>query len=78
VAPIEIEARFASFEEYGHPFTLGAGPAPGYCVSLPEGKRAALKERLKQDVGGAGPVSFTTRAWAVSGIRDQGSVIRDQ
>jgi SAM-dependent methyltransferase len=65
VAPIEIETRFASFEDLWQPFTLGAGPAPGYCVSLPEEKRAALKERLKQDVGGAGPISFTARAWGV-------------
>jgi SAM-dependent methyltransferase len=65
VAPIEIETRFASFEDYWQPFTLGAGPAPGYCVSLPEDKRAALKERLMRDVGGDGPVSFTARAWVV-------------
>ena len=65
MAPIEIETRFASFEDYWQPFTLGAGPAPGYCVSLPEDKRAALKARLKQDVRGDGPVSFTARAWAV-------------
>ena len=65
VAPIEIEARFGSFEDLWQPFTLGAGPAPGYCVSLPEDKRAALKARLKQDVGGDGPVSFPARAWAL-------------
>lgn len=65
VAPIEIAARFASFEDLWQPFTLGAGPAPGYCVSLPEDKRAALKQRLMDDVGGAGPVSFPARAWAV-------------
>ena len=65
VAPIEIETRFSSFEDLWLPFTLGAGPAPGYCVSLPEDKRAALKERLRRDVGGDGPISFTARAWAV-------------
>jgi SAM-dependent methyltransferase len=65
VAKIEIETRFASFEDLWQPFTLGAGPAPGYCVSLPEDKRAALKQRLMDDVGGAGPVSFPARAWAV-------------
>jgi SAM-dependent methyltransferase len=70
IAPIEIETWFASFEEYWQPFTLGAGPAPGYCMSLPEDRRAALKERLKQDVGGPGPVSFTARAWAVK-VRNQ-------
>ena len=65
VAPIEIEARFASFEEYWQPFLAGTGPAPGYCMSLPEDKRAALKQRLMEDVAGAGPVSFVARAWAV-------------
>lgn len=65
VAPIEIEARFASFEDLWQPFTLGAGPAPRYCVSLAEDKRAALKARLMEDVGGEGPVSFPARAWAV-------------
>lgn len=65
VDKIEIETRFASFEDFWQPFTLGAGPAPGYCVSLPEDQRAALKQRLMADVGGAGPVSFPARAWAV-------------
>ena len=65
VAPIEIDTLFGSFEDYWQPFTGGAGPAPAYCVSLPEDKRAALKERLRRDVGGDGPVKFTARAWAV-------------
>lgn len=64
VAPIEVETRFASFEDYWQPFTLGAGPAPGYCASLPEEKRAALKERLRQELGD-GPIAFTARAWGV-------------
>ena len=64
-APVEITAHFASFEDLWQPFTLGAGPAPGYCVSLSEDKRAALKQRLMDDVGGEGPVSFVARAWAV-------------
>jgi SAM-dependent methyltransferase len=65
VTPIEIEARFGSFEDYWQPFLAGAGPAPGYCMSLPDDRRAALKARLMADVGGAGPVSFPARAWAV-------------
>jgi SAM-dependent methyltransferase len=65
VAPIEIAARFASFEEYWQPFLAGTGPAPGYCMSLPEDRRAALKQRLMDNFGGAGPVSVPARAWAV-------------
>ncbi|MEZ5832064.1 MAG: class I SAM-dependent methyltransferase [Dongiaceae bacterium] len=66
VAPVEVETRFGSFEDYWQPFLLGAGPAPGYCVNLPDDKRAALKERLKQDLGGGdGPVTLIARSWAV-------------
>ena len=68
VAPIEMEMRFGSFEEYWYPFTLGTGPAPGYCAKLPEDKRAALKERLRQELGD-GPLSFTARIWAVKSAR---------
>lgn len=64
VAPIEIETRFASFEDYWQPFTLGTGPAPGYCASLPEEHRARLKQHLMRQAGGPGPLSFTARAWA--------------
>jgi hypothetical protein len=68
VAPIEIETRFPSFEDFWQPFTLGAGPAPGYCVSLPEEHRARLKALLEQQLG-PGPISFVARAWAVKTVR---------
>jgi SAM-dependent methyltransferase len=68
VAPIEIETRFPTFEDYWQPFTLGAGPAPGYCVSLPEEHRARLKALLEQQLG-PGPITFTARAWAVKTVR---------
>jgi len=66
VAPIEIETTFPSFEDFWTPFTLGAGPAPGYCMSLPEHDRQRLKERLAADVGSDGPVTLVARAWAVT------------
>jgi SAM-dependent methyltransferase len=68
VAPIEIETRFATFEDYWHPFTLGGGPAPGYCASLPGDARARLKAKLGEQLG-PGPLSFTARAWAVKLVR---------
>jgi ubiquinone/menaquinone biosynthesis C-methylase UbiE len=64
VAPIEIETRFDDFEAFWQPFTLGAGPAPGYCMNLPEDRRALLKTRLAEMLGN-GPISLTARAWAV-------------
>lgn len=65
VAPIEVEAGFADFEAFWHPFTLGAGPAPGYAKSLPEDQREKLRERLIARLGGDGPIALTARAWAV-------------
>jgi SAM-dependent methyltransferase len=65
VVPIEIETEFPDFEAFWHPFTLGTGPAPGYCVSLSEHQRAALKSRLARRLGVDGPVRLTARAWAV-------------
>lgn len=64
IAPIEIHTVFADLEAFWHPFTLGAGPAPGYCRSLGEVQRAALKAALAEDFGAARPISLPARAWA--------------
>ncbi|HSM39212.1 MAG TPA: hypothetical protein VK862_00560 [Afifellaceae bacterium] len=64
--PVEILTTFPDFEAFWHPFTLGAGPAPGYCMSLPENKRADLQRQLEQRLGGDGRViRLPARAWAV-------------
>jgi SAM-dependent methyltransferase len=68
IVPIEIETRFPTFEDYWQPFTLGTGPAPGYCVSLEDDHRARLKSLLLQQLG-AGQITFTARAWAVKTMR---------
>ena len=64
IEPIETQTEFADFDAFWHPFTLGAGPAPGYCMSLPVDAREALKRRLAQRLG-AGPIRLAARAWAV-------------
>lgn len=66
-APIEMPTVFKDFEEYWHPFTLGAGPAPGYCTSLGPEPRQRLKERLQQSLPRRedGTIHLKTRAWAV-------------
>ncbi len=69
VAAIEVETRFPDFEAFWHPFTLGAGPAPGYCRSLSEDRRQRLKDHLAARLGGAGPVVLPARAWAVRANR---------
>jgi SAM-dependent methyltransferase len=69
VTPVEIETAFPDFDAFWHPFTLGAGPAPGYCRSLSEEGRERLKARLAEKVGATGPVSLPARAWAVCAER---------
>lgn len=64
---IEAPTVFRDFEDYWRPFTLGAGPAPGYCVSLAPEARERLKERLRASlpVAADGAIHLKARAWAV-------------
>ncbi len=65
--PIEAPTVFRDFEDYWRPFTLGAGPAPGYCVSLDPDARQRLKERLEKSLprDPDGAIPLKTRAWAI-------------
>jgi SAM-dependent methyltransferase len=65
--PIEVATVFRDFEDYWHPFTLGAGPAPGYCASLPPEARQRLKERLQDSLprDADESIALKARAWAV-------------
>lgn len=67
---IETPAVFKDFEDYWHPFTLGAGPAPGYCMSLDPDARQRLKERLHDSLprGADGSIPLKTKAWAIKAI----------
>ena len=67
---IEIETVFTDFEDYWLPFTLGAGPAPGYCASLAADARQRLKELLDDSLprNADGSISLKARAWAVRAV----------
>jgi hypothetical protein len=64
---IEVPTVFKDFEDLWHPFTLGAGPAPGYCVSLDPQARARLRETLRDSIPCRqdGSIALKARAWAV-------------
>lgn len=66
---IDVPTPFASFEEYWQPFLGGQGPAPAYAMSLAEGERARLRERLREriPVRPDGSIAMIARAWAVRG-----------
>ena len=67
VTAVERPSIFKDFDDYWHPFTLGAGPAPGYCKSLPadarERLRASLSATLPRQPDGS--IHLMTRAWAL-------------
>jgi hypothetical protein len=65
ITALEIETQFPDFEAFWRPFTLGAGPAPGYCMNLPEDQRSRLKARLADRLGTTVPIRLVGRAWAV-------------
>ena len=67
---IDVPTVFENFEDYWSPFLGGQGPAPGYCVSLPETDRSALRERIRASlpVERDGKIRLTARAWAVQGV----------
>ncbi len=67
ITQIEINTAFRDFEDYWQPFTLGAGPAPGYCASLDPNSRERLREKLRHELAGAedGSITLKARAWAM-------------
>nr|WP_250813390.1 class I SAM-dependent methyltransferase [Neorhizobium tomejilense] len=66
---IEAPTRFQNFDDFWHPFTLGAGPAPGYCANLKTAEREKLREKLEESLPTAedGSIPLRVRAWAIRG-----------
>ncbi len=66
---IEEPTLFGDFDDFWHPFTLGTGPAPGYCMSLEPAARERLRQRLEASLPrtAEGSIPLKVRAWAVKG-----------
>jgi hypothetical protein len=71
VMAIDVPTVFKDFDDYWTPFLGGQAPAPGYCMSLTEERRAALRERIRATMTMAtkpdGSIHLIARAWAVRG-----------
>jgi len=67
---IEMPTVFKDFDDYWRPFTLGAGPAPGYCMNLDSESRQRLKEKLYGSLprGADGSIPLKARAWAIKAV----------
>ena len=66
---IDVPTVFRDFDDYWTPFLGGQAPAPGYCMSLDDDRRAALREYIRDRLptAGDGSISLIARAWAVRG-----------
>ena len=69
VRAIDAPTPFRDFDDYWTPFLSGQAPAPGYCMSLGDEARAALRERIraKLPIRPDGSIALIARAWAVKG-----------
>jgi SAM-dependent methyltransferase len=69
---LEVPTVFKDFDDYWTPFTLGTGPAPGYCTSLAPERREQLKERLRGSLPrrADGSIPLSARAWAIKAQAD--------
>jgi SAM-dependent methyltransferase len=69
VRAIDVPTVFKNFDDFWTPFLSGQAPAPGYCMSLPEERRIALRERLRATLPlqSDGSLHLRARAWAVRG-----------
>ncbi len=68
---IDVPTEFTDFDDYWSPFLGGQGPAPSYCASLSEERRARLRDRLKATLptDPDGRIHLTARAFAVRGVK---------
>ncbi len=71
VRTIDVQTRFADFQDYWSPFLSGQGPAPSYVASLGKEQQSELRELIRAGlpVSADGGIHLTARAWAVRGYR---------
>jgi SAM-dependent methyltransferase len=70
VKNIVFPCGFSSIDDFWLPLTEGQGPAGAYLDRLSDDHRAALRERLRQNLFGNrpdGPFTLRAKAWAVKG-----------
>ena len=68
---LDVPTVFKNFDDYWSPFLGGQGPAPGYCSTLSDDRRAMLSEHVRATlpVERDGSIRLIARAFAVRGIR---------
>jgi SAM-dependent methyltransferase len=66
---IDVPTTFRNFDDYWTPFLGGQAPAPGYCMSLSEDRRIALRDHVRANlpIKRDGTIHLIARAWFVRG-----------
>ena len=69
VRAVDVPTVFRDFDDYWSPFLGGQGPAPSYAMSLPDERRAELRDRIRVSVPTTddGSIPLIARAWAARG-----------
>jgi SAM-dependent methyltransferase len=64
---LQVEMRFANFEDYWEPFLSGQGSAPNYLATRSHHIRNAIRERLRASLpcDANGMITLPARAWAI-------------
>jgi hypothetical protein len=62
---LTVRARYATFESWWEPYTLGVGPAGAYVASLSPERVTALRDQCRR-LFPATPAELSATAWAVT------------
>lgn len=67
---LDVSSTYRRFDELWSGFLAGIGPAGAFCVSLPDERRAAVRDELFERLGSpAGSFSLAARARCAYGRR---------
>ena len=64
---LTVRVRFASFDEWWEPFTLGVGPAGDYVARLDPTQRSELRAHCAELLPREAPFDITASAWTACG-----------
>lgn len=64
---LTVRARFASFDEWWQPFTLGVGPAGAYVAQLDATRRDELRAHCAELLPHGTPIEIVASAWTALG-----------
>jgi hypothetical protein len=65
---IDLEARYADFDDFWGPFASGVGPTGDYLIHQPEDRRAEIRDECREILGRpAGAFTLPARVLAVRG-----------